>query len=421
MDRERTERAVVHSLGANEGSTVRPIQILPAAFLLIGLGPIALGAAETQAPNAPNQRPAFPGQTRAPDPARLTPVSTSVAADGIAGGWGFEFLPDGRMIVTEKAGRVRLVAADGRVGEPIEGVPAVDARGQGGLLDVALSPAFGRDGLVYLSFTEPRERGNGTSVARGRLVEKDGQARLEDVRVIFRQTPSWENNLHFGSRLVFAPDGKLFVTVGERSDRTPRVQAQDLASGLGKVFRINPDGTAPSDNPFAGRSGAQPAIWSYGHRNVQSATLDGGGRLWIVEHGPRGGDELNRPEPGKNYGWPDVTYGLEYSGQAVGPGATQKAGTEQPVYYWDPVIAPSGMAHYDAALFPAWRGALLVGGLVSQGLVVLKLDGDRVASEERVPLEARVRDVKVGPDGAVYALTEARGGTGRILRLAPRT
>jgi glucose/arabinose dehydrogenase len=405
---------------------VRPIQTLPAAVLLFGLGAAPFGstafaAAETQAPNAPNQRPAFPGQTRAPDPARPTPVATSVVADGIAGGWGFEFMSDGRMIVTEKAGRLRIVAADGQVGEPLGGVPAVDARGQGGLLDVALSPAFARDRLVYLSFTEPRERGNGTSVARGRLIENGGRGRLEDVQVIFRQTPSWENNLHFGSRLVFAPDGKLFVTVGERSDRTPRVQAQDLSSGLGKVFRINPDGTAPRDNPFVGRPGAQPAIWSYGHRNLQSATLDGQGRLWTVEHGPRGGDELNRPEAGKNYGWPEVTYGLEYSGQAVGRGATQKDGTEQPVYYWDPVIAPSGMAYYDAALFPAWWGALLVGGLVSQGVVVLRLDGDRVASEERVPLDARVRDVKVGPDGAVYALTETRGGTGRILRLAPRS
>jgi glucose/arabinose dehydrogenase len=241
------------------------------------------------------------------------------------------------------------------------------------------------------------------------------------VQVVFRQMPAWENNMHFGSRLVFAPDGKLFVTVGERSDREPRVQAQQLSSGLGKVFRINPDGSAPADNPFAGRSDAQPAIWSYGHRNTQSATLDRSGRLWIVEHGPRGGDELNRPEPGKNYGWPEVTYGVEYSGQEVGRGVTQRQGTEQPVYYWDPVIAPSGMATYDGTLFPAWRGAFIVGGLVSQGLVVLRMENDRVAAEERISLGARVRDVRVGPDGAVYALTETRGGgPSRIVRIARR-
>ena len=379
-------------------------------------------SAETAPPNAPDQKPAFPGQTRAPAPAEPTAVATTTAAEGIQGGWGFEFLPDGRMIVTEKSGQLRIVPPNGTPGEPIKGVPKVDARGQGGLLDVALSPNFAEDRLVYLSFSEPRQGGgNGTSVARGKLVEQDGQPRLENVQVIFRQTPAWQNNMHFGSRLVFAPDGKLFVTVGERSDREPRVQAQQLSSGLGKVFRINPDGSAPADNPFVDRKGAQPAIWSYGHRNIQSATLDSSGRLWTVEHGPRGGDELNHPEPGKNYGWPEVTYGVEYSGQKVGRGVTQRDGTEQPVYYWDPVIGPSGMAVYEGSLFPNWRGALLVGGLVSQGLVVLRLENGRVVSEERIPLGGRTRDVKVGPDGAVYALLETRGGgPSRIVRIAPK-
>ena len=379
-------------------------------------------SAETAPPNAPDQKPAFPGQTRAPAPAEPTAVATTTAAEGIQGGWGFEFLPDGRMIVTEKSGQLRIVPPNGTPGEPIKGVPKVDARGQGGLLDVALSPNFAEDRLVYLSFSEPRQGGgNGTSVARGKLVEQDGQPRLENVQVIFRQTPAWQNNMHFGSRLVFAPDGKLFVTVGERSDREPRVQAQQLSSGLGKVFRINPDGSAPADNPFVDRKGAQPAIWSYGHRNIQSATLDSSGRLWTVEHGPRGGDELNHPEPGKNYGWPEVTYGVEYSGQKVGRGVTQREGTEQPVYYWDPVIGPSGMAVYEGSLFPNWRGALLVGGLVSQGLVVLRLENGRVVSEERIPLGGRTRDVKVGPDGAVYALLETRGGgPSRIVRIAPK-
>lgn len=378
--------------------------------------------APTERPNAPGQRPAFEGQTRAPSPTQKTAVSVTPVASGLQAGWALEFLPDGRMLVTEKAGRMRLVTTDGRIGPAIEGVPAVDSRGQGGLLDVALSPTFASDGLVYWSFSEPRPDGNGTSVARGQLVEVGGRARLDDVQVIFRQTPSYTNNLHFGSRLVFAPDGKLFVTVGERSDRETRVGAQDLRSGFGKVFRINADGSVPPDNPFASRPDAQGAIWSYGHRNLQSAALDGRGRLWTVEHGPRGGDELNRPEAGKNYGWPDVTYGIDYNGAPIGRGITQREGTEQPVYYWDPVIAPSGMAFYDGRLFPDLAGAFLVGGLVSQGVVVLRMEGDRVASEERIPLDARTRDVKVGPDGAIYALTEREGGSGsRILRLTPKS
>jgi glucose/arabinose dehydrogenase len=398
------------------------ITIVAALAMLACAGPtagLAAGTAETAPPNAPDQKPAFPGQTRAPLPAQPTAVAVTTVGEGIQGGWGFEIMPDGRMLVTEKSGRLRIVA-NGRPGSPVAGVPAVDSRGQGGLLDVALSPGFAQDRLVYLSFSEPRQGGgNGTSVARGRLVEEGGQARLDSVEIVFRQMPAWDNNMHFGSRLVFAPDSKLFITVGERSDREPRVQAQRLASGLGKVFRINPDGTVPADNPFVGKGDAQPAIWSYGHRNTQSASLDTSGRLWIVEHGPRGGDELNRPEPGRNYGWPEVTYGIEYGGQPLG--VTQREGTEQPVYYWDPVIAPSGMAAYDGALFPSWRGALIVGGLVSQGLVVLRMENDRVSSEERVSLGSRTRDVKVGPDGAVYALTETRGGgPSRILRVAPK-
>lgn len=376
---------------------------------------------ETRPPNAPDQRPAFQGQTRAPMPAEQTSVSVSTAVDGLRGGWAFEFLPDGRMIVTEKEGRMRLVR-DGRAGEPIAGVPAVDSRGQGGLLDVALSPDFARDRTVYWAYSEPREGGNATSVARGRLVEDGDRARLDGVQVIFRQTPVYDGEKHFGSRLVFNPDGTLFVTVGERSDVGPRVQSQDLGSGLGKVFRINRDGGVPDGNPFAGRGDARPEIWSYGHRNMQSAVLDGRNRLWVVDHGPRGGDELNRPEAGKNYGWPVVTYGIEYSGEKVGQGITQKEGTVQPVYYWDPVIGPSGMEFYRGSLFPNWQGAFLVGGLATQNLVVLKMDGDRVATEEWIPLNARIRDVKTGPDGAVYALTESSGRQqSRILRLSPRS
>ena len=372
--------------------------------------------AETKPANAPDQQPAFAGQTRAPQPAETVEVETEVVADGLPHLWAMEFLPDGRMLVTAKEGAMHIVSTDGKAGPALEGVPEVLSDGQGGLLDVALAPDFETSGMVFFSFSEEREDGNGTSVASGKLVTDDqGGGALEDVQVIFRQMPSYDGNKHFGSRLVFGPGGELYVTVGERSDPEPRVQAQDLESGLGKVFRIDTSGKALPDNPFVGQENAQPEIWSLGHRNLQSATLDGEGRLWTVEHGPKGGDELNRPQAGKNYGWPEVTYGVEYSGAAVGEGITQQAETEQPVYYWDPVIAPSGMAYYDADAIPEWKGAFLVGGLVSQGVVVLHMDGDRVEYEERVPLDARIRDVRVGPDGAVYAVTETRGGGGSAI------
>lgn len=399
----------------------RPILFLLAAALAASPGAAAPAApADPRPPNAPDQRPASPDQTRAPKPERPTPVAITTVAEGLQNAWAFEFLPDSRILVTEKAGALRIVGRDGRPGRPVAGVPSVDAGGQGGLLDLALSPSFTDDRTIYLSYSEPRGRGlNGTSVARAKLVEQDGAARLDGLTVVFRQEPAWTNHLHFGSRLVFAPDGTLFVTVGERSDRETRGQAQDLSSGLGKVFRIHPDGSAPADNPFAGRAGALTTIWSYGHRNMQSATLDRQGRLWTVEHGPRGGDELNRPEAGRNYGWPEVTYGIEYDGSRVGRGLTQRQGTEQPVYFWDPVIAPSGMALYTGDLFPGWRDAFLVGGLVSEGLVVLSMSNDRVVAEERIPVGARVRDVRTGPDGAIYLLTERDRGGSRILRLAP--
>ena len=363
--------------------------------------------AETAAPNAPDQAPAFEGQTRAPTPAEPAEVTTEVVADDLPQLWSMEFLPDGRMLVTAKAGAMLIVDEDGTAGPEITGVPEVAAVGQGGLLDVALAPDFESSGMIYFSFAEPRDGGNGTSVASARLVsDGEGGGALEDVSVIFRQMPTYNGDKHFGSRLVFGPEGELYVTVGERSDVEPRVQAQDLSSGLGKVFRIDAQGAALEDNPFVNEEGALPEIWSLGHRNMQSAALDGQGRLWTVEHGPRGGDELNRPEAGKNYGWPEVTYGIEYRGGPVGEGITERADTEQPVYYWDPVIAPSGMAFYEGDEFPSWDNTFIVGGLVSQGLVVVHLDNDRVAFEERIPLDARVRDVKVGPDGAVYAVTE---------------
>jgi glucose/arabinose dehydrogenase len=381
-----------------------------------GAASVSRPPVQTEAPNASNQKPAFAGQTRAPQPAQTTRVKVETVASGLERPWALEFLPDGGMLVTEKPGRMRLIDAKGKLSRPVSGLPEVFDGGQGGLLDVALDPGYATNGLIYWSYSEPRKGGNGTAVARGRLVTK-GEPRVENVQVIFRQQPTFESKLHFGSRLVFAPDGKLFIALGERSLPASRVKAQDLGTHFGKVVRINPDGTVPKDNPFVGKEKALPEIWSYGHRNIQSAALDAQGRLWTVEHGPRGGDELNRPQPGKNYGWPVITYGLEYSGDPVGQGITAQAGMEQPLYYWDPVIAPSGMAFYTGDKFAGWQGSMLLGGLVSEGLVRLVLDGDRVTAEEWIPLDARIRDVKVGPDGAVYAVTDERDG--KVLRVLP--
>lgn len=371
---------------------------------------------ETNPANAPDQEPAFENQTRAPQPAEDVAVATETIAEGLPSLWALEFLPDGRMLVTAKEGRMFVVTPEGEETE-VSDVPEVDSGGQGGLLDVALSPQFEDNRTIFFSFSEPREDGNGTSVARATL-NADANA-LENVEVIFRQMPSYDGDKHFGSRIAFAENGDLFVTVGERSDTPIRDQAQDLSSGLGKIFRITPDGAPSEENPFLDDPEAQPEIWSYGHRNLQSAAMDGEGNLWTVEHGPKGGDELNMPQSGLNYGWPVITYGVNYDGTPVGEGLTAKEGMEQPVYYWDPVVAPSGMAFYEGEEFPEWQDAALIGGLVAQGLVVLTLnDESRVATEARVPLEARIRDVKVGPDGAVYAVTETRDRTdSAILKL----
>lgn len=391
---------------------------------------------ETRSPNASNQKPAFAGQTRACGVKSDAAFEVTVLAKGLQQPWAVEPLPGGDLLVTEKVGRMRIVSAKGEVGQPIGGLlpvgqggvsavsgqgglPPVDARGQGGLLDVALSPDFSRDRTIYWSFTEPREGGNGTSVARGVLSED--RRNLNDVRIIFRAMPTYPNGLHFGSRLAFGPDGKLYITLGERFDKTvTRPQAQQLGSHLGKIIRINPDGSVPPDNPFVKQAGALPEIWDIGHRNVQSATFDDQGRLWTVEHGAKGGDELNLIRKGLNYGWPIISYGEEYSGEPIPGDITAREGLEQPVYYWDPVIAPSGAQYYTGNAFPAWRGSLFVGSLVQKLLVRLVIKGDRVVGEEHLlaDRDQRVRDVRQGPDGALYVVTDQSDG--ELWKITPR-
>jgi glucose/arabinose dehydrogenase len=375
-------------------------------------------------PNATGQTPAVPGQTRAPEAKTNVAFDVVTVAEGLDHPWGLVFLPSGKMLVTERAGRLRVVAKDGTLSPAVTGLPAVDARNQGGLLDVLLDRQFARNQMIYWSYAEPRENGvNNTAVARGKFV--DGAAPgVTDVQVIYHQAPSMNSTLHYGGRLVWARDGTLYVTQGERSITEGRMQAQQMDSLLGKIVRINADGTIPKDNPFVGKDGVRPEIWSFGHRNVQAATLNPTtGELWEVEHGTRGGDEINIARKGKDYGWPTIAYGIEYQGAPITGGITAKDGMEQPVYYWDPVIAPSGMMFYTADLFPAWKGSLFIGGMTSTNLVRLTVKGDKVVGEERLlkdlqPKAERIRDVRQGPDGAIYVLTDST--TGRIMKLVPK-
>jgi len=383
-----------------------------------GIGAEPCTPLETRPPNASGQTPAFPGQTRACGVDSKVAFDVVVVARGLEEPWAVEPLPDNHLLVTEKAGRLRIVSPSGDVGQPIAGLPKVDPRGQGGLLDVELSPSFATDRTLYWSFSEPRQGGNGTSVARGVL--SPDRRRVDQVKVIFQAMPTFDGSMHYGSRLSFGPDGMLYVTTGERSVLQIRPQAQHLDSHMGKTLRIAPDGSVPQDNPFAGRADAKPEIWSYGHRNIQSAAFDSEGRYWIVEHGPQGGDELNLIEKGKNYGWPLVTYGQEYSGAPVPNAVTKKEGFVDPVYYWDPVIAPSGMQFYTGDAFPAWKGSVFVGALREKRLVRLTLENGRVTGEEHLLMDRdqRVRDVKQGPDGALYVVTDESNG--ELWKIAPR-
>jgi glucose/arabinose dehydrogenase len=382
---------------------------------------------ERRPPNASEQRPAFAGQTRARGVKSDVAFEVTVLARGLDRPWAVEPLPNGDLLITEKPGRMRIVSAKGEVGPPIGGLlpvgsggisatsgqgglPPITARGQGGLLDVALSPNFATDRTIFWSFSEQREGGSGTSVARGVLTED--RTSLEQVRIIFRAIPTYNNGLHFGSRLAFGPDNMLYVTLGDRFDRPNRPKVQQLDNHLGKIVRIDPNGKAPGDNPFVRQSGAMPEIWTLGHRNLQSAAFDDKGRLWTVEHGARGGDELNLIEKGKNYGWPVVTYGQEYSGEPFAGAVTAREGYKQPVYYWDPVIAPCGAQFYTGNAFPGWRGSLFIGGLASQRLVRLVIKDNRVVGEEHLLTERgqRIRDVRQGRDGSLYVVTDQANG-----------
>lgn len=394
---------------------------LGVATLLVSMVPVCAAAAdckplEKRAPNAADQKSAFQGQTRACGIRTSQPIEVEILAKGLVKPWAVEPLPDGSLLVTEKAGSLRLVQANGQVSEPIAGVPPVDSRGQGGLLDLALSPEFASDRRLYWSYSEPRQGGNATSVATGVL--SDDMRALKDVKVIFRAQPTYDGDKHYGSRLAFGPDGMLYVTLGERSDAPMRPQAQQLDSHMGKLLRIAPDGSAPADNPFTGR-GLQE-IWTLGHRNVQAAAFDAQGRLWVVEHGTRGGDELNLIVKGGNYGWPVAAYGVEYSGRPIAGARTDREGTLQPVYYWDPVIAPSGAEFYRGEAFPEWKGNLFVGALKDRFLVRLAFEGDRVVGEEHLLADKgrRVRDVRQGGDGLLYVVTDESNG--ELWRIRPK-
>ena len=362
-------------------------------------------------------------------PALAQAVRPETVAAGLQHPWAVAFLPDGRFLVTERPGRLRVVQADGRLGAPVAGLPEIAAGGQGGLLDVLLDADFARNRSLYFCFSEPAPTGNGNSTALARATLSADEARLEGVKIIFSQKPKVASAMHFGCRIVESrspglngrPDGKLFLTLGERFSRMEA--AQKLDNHLGKIVRINKDGSLPPDNPFVGKAGALPEIWSYGHRNPQGATLAPDGTFWMHEHGPQGGDEINIPKPGANYGWPVITYGENYGGGKIGEGLTHKAGMEQPLHYWTPSIAPSGMAFLSSERYgKAWQGNLFVGSLKFAYLDRMELSqpfGGKVVRESKLITEVgeRIRDVRQGPDGLLYVLTDSSNG--KLIRLLP--
>lgn len=368
---------------------------------------------------AKDQRPAFPEQTRAPVVTTSTPIKLDTIVSSLSYPWGLDFLPDHRMIVTEKAGAIRLITLDGKVSDSIHGVPAVHFDRDGGLLDVTLAPDFPQTRLVYWVYSERYDSGFLAAVARGKL--STDEKRFESVEVIYRAKPAQHDTYHYGSRLLFDKDGRLFVCFGERFHTETRVLAQNKMFALGKIIRINEDGTACSSNPFYEEKDALPELWAIGFRDPQGMAFDPAtGDLWVSDHGPRGGDELNLVLPGHNYGWPLISYGIEYEGTPVNGGKTQMQGMDQPVYYWDPAIAPGGMTFYDGRLIQEWKDDLFIAALRGKHLDRLVLKNNKVVGEERLlsELNQRIRTVKEGPDGALYVLTDSDPGA--IIRIAPR-
>ena len=371
---------------------------------------------ETKSPNT-SYKPAFTGQTRIAGVKTKTTYEGKQLTGGLQKPWGIAVLPDGRLLINEKTGSMRIVTTTGSIGNAITGIPAVNASGQGGLLGIALDPDFENNRMVYWTFSEQTPDGNLTAVAKGKL-SADEKA-MENVSVIYRATPAYNGTLHYGSRILVDNTGNLIFSTGERSDLVTRPQAQDLQSNLGKVIRITKDGAPAPGNPFIGRTDARPELYSYGHRNVQGLAFSPvTGELWENEFGPRGGDELNIIKAGKNYGWPTITYGIEYSGQTIGSGITQQNGMEQPVYYWDPVISPSGMTFYSGNDMPEWKNNLFIAGLNSNHIARLVIENNKVKGEERLLASEgqRFRDVAQGKDGALYAVTDE----GRLYRNAKK-
>ncbi|WP_419489207.1 PQQ-dependent sugar dehydrogenase [Chryseobacterium bernardetii] len=372
------------------------------------------GSVETEKPNSDYQ-PAFKGQTRIKAVKTNTPYNAEILNKDLGKPWGIINLPDGRFLITDKRGYMNVVSRDGKQITKIEGFPSVDAKGQGGMLDVALDPDFTTNSIIYFSFSEPFGKGNLTSVAKGKL---SGDLKtVSEVKVIFRAEPSYDGDKHYGSRLVFDKDGNLFVSTGERSDKVTRAYAQKTDNYLGKIIKITKEGLPAPGNPFIGKKGYKPEVYAYGVRNPQGLAIDPNGNLWDVEMGPRGGDEINLIQPGKNYGWGDVTYGIEYSGAKVGEGITQKEGTEQPVYYWDPVISPSGVTFYTGNI-DEWKGNLFIGCLSGEHINRIVMKDNKVVGEERLLADQneRFRDVLDGMDGNLYAVTDS----GKLYRISKK-
>ncbi|MPR33383.1 PQQ-dependent sugar dehydrogenase [Salmonirosea aquatica] len=411
---------------------IKPISIVASATVLVfSICPFSfaqsdqastkagtLPPVENNEKNSPEYKPAFTNQTRAAGIKTSSEYEGKVLTEDLKSPWAITSLPDGRLILTEKAGNLRIVTQEGKLSDPIMGLPEVHFKGQGGLLGIALDPKFKSNRMVYWAFSEPTDDGNLTAVAKGKL--SADEKKIEGATVIYRATPYYKGNLHFGGRVLFDRQGNLILSTGERSDLVTRPQAQSLESGLGKVIRITTDGQPVKGNPFAGKESARPELYSYGHRNVQGLAIHPvTGDLWENEFGPRGGDELNRVEAGKNYGWPTITYGIEYSGKKVGDAIQQKAGLEQPVYYWDPSVSPSGMTFYTGNQIPEWKNNLFIGTLSGMHIARLVLDkNNRVIGEERLLADQtqRFRDITQGQDGALYAVTDQ----GRLYRIGKK-